>query len=103
MPDRSWALAQLGIVHGGLGIRDPERHAGAAYLGSLAHTRALCGRMDPHFDPDDGLGALRLNATTELVRAQALDAAAVQGGCAMLESEGAVQHARRGGPAQALL
>jgi hypothetical protein len=78
LPDRSWALAQLGIVHGGLGIRDPVRHAGAAYLGSLAHTRVLCGRMDPHFDPEDGLGALRLRATAELVQAQALDAAAVQ-------------------------
>jgi len=79
LPDRCWALAQLGIVHGGLGLRDPVRHAGAAYLGSLAHTAALCGRMDPHFDPEDDLGALRLRATTELVQAQALDAAAVQG------------------------
>ena len=30
LPDRCWALAQLGMAHGGLGIRDPARHAPAA-------------------------------------------------------------------------
>ena len=46
LPERSWLLAQLGITHGGIGIRDPVRHAPAAYLASLSATSVLCGRID---------------------------------------------------------
>ncbi len=41
IPDRAWLLAQLGLTHGGLGIRDPCAHAPAAYLASLASTPDL--------------------------------------------------------------
>ena len=39
LSEQSWTLAQMGVARGGLGIRDPVRHAGAAYLASLGQTR----------------------------------------------------------------
>jgi hypothetical protein len=67
VPERSWALAQLGIAQGGLGLRDPARHAAAAYLASLNQTKDLCLRLDPRFDAADlGGGSLRSDAEREL-------------------------------------
>ena len=40
--ERGWGQAQLGIVEGGLGLRDPRRHAPAAYLASTRGTRGKC-------------------------------------------------------------
>eukprot|EP00973_Karenia_brevis_P064283 8932044-Karenia_brevis.AAC.1 len=48
--ERNWGLAQLSIANCGLGIRDPVRHASAAYLASLAHTQQLCLKIDVGFD-----------------------------------------------------
>ena len=45
LQDRNWDLAQLGVAHGGLGIRDPVRHAGAAYLASVTKTQELSLRL----------------------------------------------------------
>ena len=75
IPDRSWVLAQLSLKHGGLGVRDPVRHAPAAYLGSLGQTQALCRRIDPEFDVQDGCGGLSKAATEDALRNRVLDAA----------------------------
>ena len=77
LPDVSWGLAQLGMSHGGLGIRDPVRHAGAAYLASLSQTSALCRRIDPKFDVHDACGALHLRETQSAVQANVLEAACI--------------------------
>ena len=78
LPERSWEVAQLSIANGGLGIRDPVRHAGAAYLGSLAHTTDLCAAIDNHFDPSDSAGGLHLSATFNAVKRETLEASALQ-------------------------
>ena len=49
LPDEAWAQAQLGIVHGGLGLRDAGRHAPAAYVASVWSCQSLCSRIDPDF------------------------------------------------------
>ena len=88
LSDRSWSLAQLGIVHGGLGIRDPAKHAAAAYLASLSQTRELCGLIDPSFDGDDADGGLYLHATEADLRASVLEAAAPdRGGSRLTQKE----------------
>ena len=58
LPERCWSLAQLGITHGGLGIRDPGKHAAAAYVASVAQARGLCQAVDESFDPADTAGGL---------------------------------------------
>ena len=70
LTERSWEVAQLAISNGGLGIRDPVRHAGAAYLGSLAHATELCAAIDSHFDPSDSAGGCtcRLPSTRSSAR-----------------------------------
>ena len=84
LPDRSWSLAQLGVKRGGLGIRDPVRHASAAYLGSLLQTRDLCCKIDPGYDVDDVTGGLHVAATETELRSQVLEAASWdQGGIAL--------------------
>jgi hypothetical protein len=80
MSDRSWAVAQLSIQHGGLGIRDPSRHGSAAYLASLLQTRALCQRIDIQFDVDDACGGSCLHATEADVRSNCLEQAAFERG-----------------------
>ena len=52
--DKAWLQAQLGILHGGLGIRDAKRHAPAAHVSSVWSCRDLCSKMDPAFDINDG-------------------------------------------------
>ena len=79
IPDHSWELAQLGLSHGGLGLRDPVRHAPAAYLASLAQNKDLCMRIDSNFDADDTSGALYKEATIAVVQSQVLDAATLAG------------------------
>ena len=73
LPERCWDLAQLGIIQGGLGIRDPARHAPAAYLASFSQTRELCGSIDSGYDPHDADGGSCLQTTEAELRASALD------------------------------
>ena len=75
LPDRSWCLAQLDVKQGGLGIRDPVKHASAAYLGSLLQTKDLCCKIDPCFDISDATGGLHVADTEAELRAQVLEAA----------------------------
>ena len=59
LSDQAWLQAQLGILKGGIGLRDPERHAPAAYASSVWSCQNLCKRIDPGFDlsTDGGLFA----------------------------------------------
>ena len=75
LPDRSWTLAQIGILHGGLGIRAPDQHAAAAYLASVSASQELCERIDPGFDVADSAGGLALAETNQLLDASILEAA----------------------------
>ena len=77
LSDRSWALAQLGLTHGGVGIRDPTVHAPAAYMASLTASKELCQALDPAFDPEDGSRGSRKRATEAELRARVLDTAAL--------------------------
>ena len=72
---RSWALAQLGIAQGGLGVRDPARHAPAAYFASLQQSRELCGRLDLGFEADDASGGSLLADTEQALRGSVLEGA----------------------------
>jgi hypothetical protein len=47
--ERGWKQAQLSIADGGLGLRNPGRHAGAAYVASVRSTRAKCTESDPNY------------------------------------------------------
>jgi hypothetical protein len=88
LPDHCWALAQLGISHGGLGVRDPARHAPAAYLGSLHQSRELCQRLDPQFDPGDLGGGSLLADTENELRAEVLEGASWErGGASVSQKE----------------
>jgi hypothetical protein len=78
LSDRSWYLAQLGIAHGGIGIRDPSLHAPAAYLSSLSQTASLCSRIDRGFDPDDAGGGLSKREAEDWLQQRVLDAASWQ-------------------------
>ena len=80
LEERSWHLAQLGLAKGGLGVRDPGRHAAGAYIASLAQTRDLCQRIDSAFDVTDAAGGLCLADATAEVRNLALEAAALDRG-----------------------
>jgi hypothetical protein len=75
LSDRSWSLAQLGLVHGGLGIRDPSLNALSAYLSSLSQAAPLCSKLDAAFDSDDTSGGLSKHETEEWLRHRILDAA----------------------------
>ena len=73
LPDTAWAQAQLGILHGGLGLRAAERHAPAAYVASVWSCQHLCARIDPAYQLlEDGGHFSR--AMAEL-QGQCLDAA----------------------------
>ena len=87
LPDRCWELAQLCIGRGGLGIRDPGRHAPAAYLASLAQTRSLCGVIDRCFDAQDTAGGSLKEVTSAAFRAGVLDAAAWDSGTELIASQ----------------
>ena len=78
--ESSWGLAQLGVANGGLGLRDPERHAGLAYVASVTQTRKLCKRIDSGFDEADAAGGLFLAATANEVNRLTLEAAATVNG-----------------------
>ena len=86
-PERSWLLAQLGITHGGIGIRDPPRHVPAAYLASLSVTSVLCGRIDASFDPGDEHGGSRRESTMGRLQARVLDAAVLPTGTGALKQK----------------
>ena len=77
LPDRSWQLAQLSLINGGLGMRDAERHAGAAFSASVIQSRPLCQLIDPGFDPLDADGGLAWLLTTHKFNECVLDAARV--------------------------
>ena len=87
LPERSWLLTQLGITHEGIGIRDPVRHAPAAYLASLSTTSALCGRIDAGSDPGDEHGGSRHESTMGRLRARVLDAATLPTGTGALKQK----------------
>ena len=50
LTDQAWMQAQLSILNGGLGLRDAERHAPAAYVSSVWSCQSLCKRIDSGFD-----------------------------------------------------
>ena len=75
LPERSWSLAQLGVAQGGLGIRDPARHASAAYWASLVQTRDLCRLLDPEYEADDRSGGSGLAAMERELRGEVLNVA----------------------------
>ena len=56
--ERGWKQAQLGIAEGGLGLRNPGRHAGAAYVASVRSTRLKCKEADPRYRKDEQEGEL---------------------------------------------
>ena len=88
LPDRCWSLAQLSLVHGGLGIRSPARHAPAAHLASLSQTANLCNRIDPSFEAADASQGLQRAACEEELRAQVLEAVSWdRGGCVLSQKE----------------
>ena len=68
LTEKSWTLAQLPMMNGGLGLRDPVRHAGAAYLGSVVQSQELCVAIDSHFDITDALNGLHMAETAATVR-----------------------------------
>ena len=84
MADRSWHLAQLGVSQGGLGIRDPQRHAPAAYYASLLQTQDLCCAIDRAFDTTDQDGGLYKHAVEMTLRQNILEAAAFDPGSTKL-------------------
>ena len=51
--ESAWLQAQLGIINGGLGLKDAAKHAPAAYLASVWACKDLCARIDPAFGIDD--------------------------------------------------
>ena len=88
LPDRSWCLAQLSIAHGGLGLRDPAKHAPAAYLASLSQTCDLCESIDAEYQRDDAGGECFLRATEAHLRGTVLEAAALdRGGVRLTQKE----------------
>jgi hypothetical protein len=52
--ERGWKQAQLSIAEGGLGLRNPGRHAGAAYVASVRSTKAKCEEADPNYGRQEG-------------------------------------------------
>ena len=55
LADRAWLQAQLSILNGGIGLRDADKHAPAAYVSSVWSCQELCKRIDANFvlDNDD--------------------------------------------------
>ena len=53
LDDDNWTLAQLGVTRGGIGVRDPKKHASAAYLASFTSTAGLAALIWDGFDPLD--------------------------------------------------
>jgi len=80
LAERSWALAQLGIRSGGVGLRSAERHACAAYLASVSSCREPCFGIDHGFDPVDAMGGVGLRTADHDLRGRTLDAAVLSGG-----------------------
>ena len=87
LPEPGWRLAQLGLAKGGLGLRDPSRHAGAAYVASVTKSFSLCQRIDSNFDPADADGGLQLAATLSLLHNETLEAAALSCGASPLSQK----------------
>ena len=88
VPDRCWRLAQLGIGQGGVGIRDPVRHAPAAFIASVAQSKDLCSAIDADFDEADADGGLLLTRSIEVMRGNLLDAASLdRGGTALTQKD----------------
>ena len=75
LPERCWSLAQMGIAHGGLGIRDPGQHGPAAYVASILQSRGLCQKIDGSFDPRDVCEGLGLRSALEQLSDSVLEPA----------------------------
>ena len=60
-------------------MRDPARHAAAAYLASLTQNADLCAKLDSSFDPDDMCEALGKRAVELEMQSLILDAASMSG------------------------
>ena len=54
--DVSWAIAQLPLIRGGLGLHSSSIHSSAAYFGSLCSSASLCQAIDCNFDTADVSG-----------------------------------------------
>ena len=77
LDEAQWAQAGLNIASGGIGLRDPCKHASAAYLASTSATRELCTIIDPQFEEDDASQGLAVSATRNDLVASVPDGALV--------------------------
>lgn len=77
LPDRCWDLAQFGIKHSGVSLRDGAKHAEAAFLASVAKARPLCGVIDSAFDPRDSCGGLLLDQSINTFKGKIAESAHV--------------------------
>ena len=75
LPDRCWRLAQLGIKHGGLGLRGTAQHAAAAYVAFVMACFEKCQEIDSHFDSADAAGGLQLAQSQQQILGSVLSAA----------------------------
>ena len=87
LPDRAWGLAQLGILQGGLGIRDPAAHAPAAYFASVLQTVELCTKIDGAYDASDRDGGSHVASVQEALRDRVLEAASWDRGAATISQK----------------
>jgi hypothetical protein len=78
LPERCWDQAKLGIIQGGVGLRDVSEHAAAAYVASVIGSRDLCKAIDSDFDSEDSAGGLGLAAARNNIEASILPTAAVE-------------------------
>ena len=74
---RAWSQAQLGMKHGGLGLRATATHAPAAFTASVSSCTSICRAIDSEFDADDTDGHLSLQVTRQRLQASFLPDAAV--------------------------
>ena len=74
--ERGWAQAQLGIIGGGLGLRDPMKHAPAAYVASIIGTEGKCKEMDKGYE---GKGAREDSRVWQDLKKSVLPEATMEG------------------------
>ena len=72
-------VLEVGAAKGGLGLRDPVRHAGAAYVARVTKSFDLCRAIDPEFNPTDYGGGLHLAEALAALQSETLEAATVMG------------------------
>ena len=68
--NRSWQVAQLSL-------RDPAKHAAAAYLASLSQSQGLCRLINQNFDVLDFEGGLQPAVFKGMLQNSVLEAASV--------------------------